>query len=179
MAPPTPTPTSIPLFAQAQRELLRLEHEAEKLSSALATSSTAAVSPAMRRTLQGTGRALTGLVLDQCRTGMGGRVVGEFGADAAIASSTTDEAGGKPRLGAHGIRVGDVVRVMEVASGSSKKSAKDNGKEGGKAGSGAEGVVTKVSEKALSIAFGQTGGGGNAKQDEEAVDELWGKKLWL
>lgn len=120
---------------------------------------------------------------------MGGRVVGEFGADAAVLSANTtahDADDGKPRLGPHGIRVGDVVRVMEVASSASaRKSAREhsssNDAAGGKAGNGAEGVVTKVSDKALSIAFGQTGGGGNnhVKQDEEAVDELWGKKLWL
>jgi DNA polymerase alpha-associated DNA helicase A len=112
---------------------------------------------------------------------MGGRVVGEFEPDAAVLSSVDGEGGdGQPRLAAHGIRVGDVVRVLEIASG--KKTGKES-KDGSKPGSssnGAEGVVTKVSEKGLSVAFGQSGGSGsNLKAEEEAVDDLWGKKLWL
>ncbi|KAL1968382.1 hypothetical protein VTN77DRAFT_1911 [Rasamsonia byssochlamydoides] len=181
-----PAPISIPLFARAQQQLLLREHEAEKLSSALATSATTSAAAATRRTLQATGYALTGLVLEQCRTGMGGRVVGEFGPDAAISPSskqgTSDggDADGKPRLGAHGIRVGDVVRVLEIASGTAKKVGKEKDKDGAKArpSKEAEGVVTKVTERSISIAFGQSGGG-SAKQEEEAVDELWGKKLWL
>lgn len=174
-----PTPVPIPLFADTQRKLLLEEHEAEKLSSALATSSTNTVSPSTRRTLQATGHALTGIVLEQCRTGMGGRIVGEFGADAAFATETTTD--DRPRFGAHGIRVGDVVRVLEISSG--RKSGKE-GKDttgGNKSASsnGAEGVVTKISEKTLSVAFGQSGGGANAKAEEESIDEFWGKKLWL
>ncbi|KAH8694895.1 putative DNA helicase [Talaromyces proteolyticus] len=175
-----PTPVSIPAFAQAQLDLLLKEHEAEKLSSALATTSTNTVSPATRRTLQATGYALTGIALVQCRTGMGGRVVGEFGADAAVSSDTDAERDGKPRLGTHGIRVGDVVRVLETASSGKKVIGnKDSSKAGSSSNNGAEGVVTKVSEKSLSVAFGQSGGGGGAKAEEEAVDDLWGKKLWL
>ncbi|CRG86049.1 DNA-binding protein SMUBP-2 [Talaromyces islandicus] len=175
-----PTPVPIPLFAQAQRDLLLKEHEAEKLSSALATSSTNTVSPATRRTLQATGYALTGIILSQCRTGMGGRVVGEFEPDAAVLSSSDGERGdGQPRLAAHGIRVGDVVRVLEIVSG--KKTGKEckDGSKSGSSSNGAEGVVTKVSERGLSVAFGQSGGGSNSKAEEEAVDDLWGKKLWL
>lgn len=177
-----PTPVPIPLFARTQRDLLLKEHEAEKLSSALATSSTNTVSPATRRKLQATGYALTGIILSQCRTGMGGRVVGEFEPDAAVLS-TDGERGedGQPRLGAHGIRVGDVVRVLEIASGKKTgKESKDGSNPSGPSSNGIEGVVTKVSEKGLSVAFGQSGGGGsNSKAEEEAVDELWGKKLWL
>lgn len=177
-----PVPVPIPLFADAQRKLLQKEHEAEKLSSALATSSTNTVSPSTRRTLQSTGYALTGIILEQCRTGMGGRIVGEFGPDAAFAATeTTADGDGRPRFGAHGIRVGDVVRVLEISSG--RKSGKE-GKEGAgnnksTGSNGAEGVVTKISDKALSVAFGQSGGGANAKAEEESIDELWGKKLWL
>jgi DNA polymerase alpha-associated DNA helicase A len=183
-----PSPISIPLFARAQQELLLKEHEAEKLSSALATSATTSVAAATRRTLQATGYALTGLVLEQCRTGMGGRVVGEFGPDAATSSTSAKQgapdagaADGAPRLGAHGIRVGDVVRVLEIASGTARKLGREKDKDGAKGRSSkeAEGVVIKASERVISIAFGQTGGGGSAKEEEEAVDELWGKKLWL
>ncbi|OKL63073.1 hypothetical protein UA08_01277 [Talaromyces atroroseus] len=176
-----PVPVPIPLFADAQRKLLQKEHEAEKLSSALATSSTNTVSPSTRRTLQATGYALTGIDLEQCRTGMGGRIVGEFSPDAAFTSTeATADGDGAPRFGAHGIRVGDVVRVLEISSGrKSGKSGKEAGGNKSTSSDGAEGVVTKISEKALSVAFGQTGGGANAKAEEESLDELWGKKLWL
>lgn len=184
MAPPTPT--SISLFAETQLQLLLHEHEAEVASSSLATTA-ASVSPSTRRTLQATGYALTGLVLSQCRTGMGGRVVGEFAPDPAVSSGSKSQDGdstktsdGQPRLGSHGIRVGDVVRVSDVAAGSGKKVGKDKGKDGAKDDSkgGPEGVVTRVGDRAIWIAFGQRGGGGRSKEDDEAVEELWGKKLW-
>ncbi|GLI74608.1 hypothetical protein PoHVEF18_002852 [Penicillium ochrochloron] len=187
MAPPTPI--SIPAFAETQLQLLLHEHEAEVASSSLA-STAASVSLSTRRTLQATGYALTGLVLSQCRTGLGGRVVGEFTPDPAIASigSKSQDGGdsrasdGQPRLGSHGMRVGDVVRVNDVSAGSAKKVGKDKdkGKGGGKEGAkgGPEGVVTRVSDKAIWIAFGQRGGGTRSKEDDEAIEELWGKKLW-
>lgn len=180
MAPPTPI--SIPHFAETQLQLLLLEHEAEVSSSSLATTA-ASVSPATRRTLQATGYALTGLVLSQCRTGLGGRVVGEFAPDPAVsAKSDTDRVSdGQPRLGSHGIRVGDVVRVNDVSAGTAKKTGKDKGKDGKdqKDKGGPEGVVTRVNDKAIWIAFGQQGkGGGASKEDDEDIEELWGKKLW-
>ncbi|XHG09849.1 hypothetical protein AWENTII_012886 [Aspergillus wentii] len=188
MAPPSPIP--IPLFAQTQLQLLQQEHEAEISSSSLASTS-ASVSPATRRILQATGYALTGIVLAQCRTGLGGRVVGEFAADSAVSGgkSKSGEDGdikggsyGEPRLGGHGIRVGDIVRVNDIGGSNNKKVGKDKGKDGGKAGynpKGPEGVVTRVGEKGIWIAFGQRGGGGRSKEDDEDIEELWGKKLWL
>ncbi|KAL5336569.1 P-loop containing nucleoside triphosphate hydrolase protein [Aspergillus crustosus] len=184
MAPPTPTPISIALFAEIQQQLLLAEHEAEVSSSALA--STASASPSTRRTLQATGHALTGIVLSQCRTGLGGRLVGEFAADSAILSSSGKEsedvgANGKLRLGTHGIRVGDIVRVNEVASGAGKKATgkdkeKDKDKDKGK---GPEGVATRVGESSVWVAFGQRGAGGRSKEEDEVLEELWGKKLWF
>ncbi|KAL4884238.1 P-loop containing nucleoside triphosphate hydrolase protein [Aspergillus karnatakaensis] len=176
MAPPTPI--SIPLFAETQQQLLLAEHEAEVSSSALA--STASASPSTRRTLQATGHALTGIILSQCRTGMGGRLVGEFAADSAILSSSGKEGDepddGKVKLGQHGIRVGDIVRVNEVASGTKKVVGKDKDKEKGK---GPEGVVTRVGESSVWVAFGQSGAGGKSKDEDEVLEELWGKKLWF
>lgn len=178
-------PISIPLFAQTQQQLLLKEHEAEVSSSALA-SKAASVSASTRRTLQATGYALTGIVLSQCRTGMGGRVVGEFTADPAISSNSKTagektDPNGEPRLGAHGIRVGDVVRVSDISGGGSRKSGKDKDKDSAKSGAaqGVEGVVTRVGERSVWIAFGQPGSGGRPKEDDEGVEELWGKKLWL
>ncbi|KAF9887725.1 hypothetical protein FE257_009678 [Aspergillus nanangensis] len=179
------TTIPIPLFAQTQQQLLLHEHEAEVSSSTLA-STAASVSPSTRRTLQATGYALTGLVLSQCRTGLGGRVVGEFTADSAVTSSkneTDDGKGGEPRLGAHGIRVGDIVRVNEIGGSGGRKAGKekkdkDKDTKGGDQ-QGLEGVVTRVGERSVWIAFGQRGGGGRPKEEDEAVEEFWEKKVWL
>ncbi|CBF79824.1 hypothetical protein AN7652.2 [Aspergillus nidulans FGSC A4] len=186
------SPISIPLFAENQQQLLLKEHEAEVSSSKLA--STAFASPLTRRTLQASGHALTGIILSQCRTGLGGRLVGEFTADAAISTGGTKGKGkddddaksniaanGKLKLGTHGIRVGDVVRVNEVVSAGKKAvgSGKDKKKDGDSA-KGPEGVVTRVGESSVWVAFGQSGGGGRSKEeDEEVIEELYGKKLWL
>ncbi|KAK1149099.1 hypothetical protein N8T08_007777 [Aspergillus melleus] len=180
---PTPTPIPIPAFALAQQSLLLDEHNAEITSSSLATTA-ASVSPSTRRTLQATGYALTGLLLSQCRTGTGGRLVGEFGADAAIAQKGADgdkRDNGEVKLGAHGIRVGDVVRVNEIGSGPAggKKAGGGKDKAAGKEKGGPEGVVTRVGERSIWVAFGQVGGGGRSKEDDEAIEELWGKKLWF
>lgn len=175
---PPPTAIPIPLFASTQLTLLHEEHAAEVSSSKLA-STAASVSPATRRTLQATGYALTGLILSQCRTGLGGRVVGEFAPDPAIASEESRAADGTPRLGAHGIRVGDVVRVSDVAGAGKKVGGKEKDKEKEKdAEKGVEGVVTRTGDRAVWIAFGRQGGGGMSKEDDEAVEELWGKKVW-
>jgi DNA polymerase alpha-associated DNA helicase A len=172
--PPTQIP--IPPFATTQLHLLHLEHAAEVSTSKLA-STAASVSPQTRRTLQATGHALTGLLLSQCRTGLGGRVVGEFAPDPAVASDESRAADGTVRLSAHGIRVGDVVRVADVA-GKKEKVGKEKEKGGEKEAAGPEGVVTRTGEKGLWIAFGQAVGGVRSKEDDEAVEELWGKKVW-
>ncbi|KAK2733082.1 hypothetical protein FQN55_003783, partial [Onygenales sp. PD_40] len=201
MPPPTPTPTpiSIPPFANTQQSLLLAEHEAEIASSpvSLSLSSATAVSPSTRRTLQATGYALTGIVLVNCRTGMGGREVGEFGVDSAIGGAGKGKdkdkdagrdgagpgagvAGGEGRLGAHGIRVGDVVRVEDVAVGVRGVGGKKGGKgeEMGGREKGIEGVVTRVGERGVWVAFGGKGAGGGGRE-EESVEDLWGKKVWM
>ncbi|PGH27607.1 hypothetical protein AJ80_00620 [Polytolypa hystricis UAMH7299] len=195
---PAAPPISIPTFAQAQQQLLLAEQEAEVASSTLfsSTSSSSFVSASSRRALQAAGYALTGLVLVACRTGMGGREVGEFGADSAIGSlgkskSSTeagngrnDSDGGRVRLGAHGIRVGDIVRVEDVSSsgrgaGGTKGGRGKGIKEEERKDKSHEGVVTRVGERSVWVAFGDKGPGGQRKQDGESVDVLWGKKLWL
>jgi DNA polymerase alpha-associated DNA helicase A len=73
------------------------------------------------------------------------------------------------------------VRVNDVATGGKKggkEKEKDSGKDGKGEKGGPEGVVTRTSERAVWIAFGQQGGGGRSREDDEAVEELWGKKLW-
>ncbi|KAK2807241.1 hypothetical protein FQN50_005528 [Emmonsiellopsis sp. PD_5] len=194
MPPPTPIPIPIPPFANTQQSLLLTEHEAEIASSpvSLSLSTATAVSPSTRRTLQATGYALTGLVLVNCRTGMGGREVGEFGVDSAIGGAAgkgrdrdkdKDKDTGKDgegRLGAHGIRVGDVVRVEDVAVGGRGVGGKKGGKgeEIGGREKGIEGVVTRVGERGVWVAFGGKGAGGGGRE-EESVEDLWGKKVWM
>ena len=70
--------------------------------------------------------------------------------------------------------------MNDVSAGAAKKSVKDKGKAGAKDESkgGPEGVVTKVNDKGIWIAFGQQGGGARSKEDDEAIEELWSKKLW-
>lgn len=171
-------PISVSKFAQIQQRLLLAEHEDEIASSPLSSSS-AAASASTRRALQNAGHALTGMVLTNCRTGMGGREVGEFGLDTALSGSGRAKGASKDedntRLGVHGITVGDIVRVEEIASG--KTTAKSKGGQDDEKGQrGLEGVVTRVGERSIWAAFGDRGKG---KQDEDGVDELWGRKLWL
>ncbi|KAI2068689.1 hypothetical protein LOY97_002772 [Ophidiomyces ophidiicola] len=187
---------SITSFAQSQQAQLLAEHEAEIASSALTFSSSGGnaalsfASPATRRALQAAGHALTGLVLTNCRTGLGGREVGEFGVDAALnsgkgkkgASDSRSADSDRASLPAHGVRVGDVVRVEATVSGArggtaSKSSKRKVGKEDGNGVKGFEGVVTRVGEKSLWIAFDDRNRPG--AQDDEGIDGLWAQKLWL
>lgn len=124
---------------------------------------------------------------------MGGREVGEFGIDAALKTAKGNRGGGvdgatksgdcgKESLPAHGIRVGDVVRIEAILSGargvSSAKFGKGKvGKDEEKSAKGLEGVVTRVGERSLWVAFDERGRGG--KQEDEGADTLWGQKLWL
>ncbi|KAM5441463.1 putative DNA helicase [Microsporum ferrugineum] len=176
---------SISSFAQTQQRLLLAEHEDEIASSPL-SSSTAAASASTRRALQQAGHALTGLVLTNCRTGMGGREVGEFSLDTALSGPGRAKGTGKgvereekgedgARLGVHGITVGDIVRVEEISSGKTTTRSKA-GKDDERSQRGLEGVVTRVGERSIWAAFG---GRGKGKQDDDGVDELWGRKLWL
>lgn len=118
--------------------------------------------------------------------------MGEFGPDPAFSTGSKkgdksgkedDSGSGEGRLGAHGIRVGDVVRVNDTAAGSGGGGKKGKEKDAGKGGKddnskGLEGVVTKVTEKGVWVAFGQRGGS-RSKEEDEGIEELWGKKLWL
>src|ERR1700733_8121397 len=98
-------PTDISTFAQTQLTLLKAELDAELAESSLLTSS---LSPAA---LQRAGAALVNLTVSSTRTGLGGKTVVELEPDSAT--------GGQ--LPEHGLRVGDIVKVMEMASGSAKK----------------------------------------------------------
>ena len=66
-----------------------------------------------------------------------------------------------------------------MAGAGKKVGGKDKDKEKEKdAEKGVEGVVTRTGDRAVWIAFGRQGGGGMSKEDDEAVEELWGKKVW-
>lgn len=105
---------------------------------------------------------------------MGGLEVGEFGADNAVAGGRDEDGDGRITLGSHGMRSGDVVRVEETASGGrGKKEGKDGGKDKSDS-NGLEGVVTRVGDRSVWVAFGERG-----QKSEESVQELWGKKLWM
>lgn len=168
-------PISIPAFSQSQQRLLLAEHEAEIAASPLnVASSTSAVSSSTRRALQVSGHALTGIVLVNCKTGMGGLEVGEFGADSAVPGSRDEDGDGRIRLGSHGMRSGDVVRIEEIAAGGrGKKEGEDSGKDKSDR-NGLEGVVTRVGDRSVWVAVGERG-----QRSEESVEELWGKKLWM
>ncbi|KAG5297993.1 helicase [Histoplasma ohiense] len=187
-----PTPIPIQAFAQAQTELLLAEHEAEIASSPLSASiaQSDGISASTRRTLQAAGYALIGLVLINCRTGMGGREVGEFGVDSAIGSGARggkdsngdggNGDGGAQRLGAHGMRVGDVVRVEDVAAGTRGGGGRARGsKEEERKDKALEGVVTRVGERSIWVAFGGQRVAGGKGRDEESIEDLWGKKVWM
>ena len=122
-------------FATTQLRLLEQELQAELEETSSLLSKTFPAS------LQRAGFAVTNLVLNSQRTGLGGKTVIEFGPDPA----TTTGAGELPE---HGIRTGDIVLVSEQHSGSAnKKEVKDL------EAKGSRGVVTRVSQHAVYVAL--------------------------
>ena len=85
----------------------------------------------------------------------------ELGLDPAIRSGNDD-------VPEHGIRAGDIVRVSEQPKGGAKKRDAEALKS-----KGAEGVVTRVGQRAVWVAVGKDG-----SKDDDDVDAL-GEKLWL
>ena len=144
-------PLDISAFAATQRALLDAELEAETAETA---SLVAAHSPAA---LQRAGVALTGLVVNAQRTGLGGKTVLELGPDTATAGVGAE-------LQEHGIRTGDIVLVSEQPAGSAKKrEVKELEKKG------AKGVVTKAGRTAISVAL-----------DEEKEDAgSFSGRIWI
>lgn len=126
-----PPKYTIPTFAKTQLALLKREQDSEISDS---TSLIAAHSPAA---LHRAGLAVTNLVINSQRTGLGGKTVLELGPDAAT--------GGE--LGEHGVRTGDVVLVAGQPGGSAKKREVRELEE-----KGARGVVTRVGKGAVWVA---------------------------
>lgn len=156
------TPTLSPAtFANAQLSLLEAEQNAETAQQTLLLSSS---SPS---TLASAGLALTNLVLNSQRTGLGGKTVLALEIDSAIVGAKDAAKGGQDGGGSaveHGIRVGDIVRVGEQPKGGERKAEKK-----GMEGRGVEGVVTRVRPQGVEVAVGEKEG------DEEGL----GGKLWV
>lgn len=136
-------------FASKQLELLEAERSAEALATTELLASYAP--PALQRA----GLAITNLTVSGTRTGPGGKTIVELEPDSA-----TNANGNIP---SHGIRVGDIVRVAEMPSGSAKKKEKSD-----KEGAGADGVVSRVQESKIAVVL--------EREDDEVV---FGKRVWL
>lgn len=140
-------PTSISAFAATQLQLLDAELKAELEETNLLVSQTAPT------TLQRVGLAVLNLTIGSQRTGLGGKTVLDLELDSAVGGGDIPE---------HGIRVGDIVGVSDLPSGSAKKREKADAKS-----KGVDGVVLKVTRTSISVAL-----------DKEDADVPSGK-LWL
>lgn len=154
---PTSANLSPAVFAHTQLSLLNAEQAAEIAETTLLLSE----SPPTK--LSRAGLAILNLTSISQRTGLGGKTVVELGLDPAVASSGQ----GGLDLPEHGIRTGDIVRLSEQPSGGAKKKEKTEMKM-----KGAEGVVTRVGERAVWVALGK------GSSSEEDADIPSGK-LWL
>lgn len=157
MMVPIPAKLSPAAFAHTQLSLLGAEQTAEVAETTLL------LSDSPPTTLARAGLAILNLIPISQRTGLGGKTVLELGLDPAIASAET----GGSDLPQHAIRTGDIVRLSEQPSGAAKKKVMTEMRR-----KGAEGVVTKVGERAVWVALGKGSG------SEEDVDIPSGK-LWL
>lgn len=146
----SPKPVDIPSFASTQLFLLSTELAAETASTTALLASTSPTS------LARAGLAILNLVVSSQRTGFGGKTVLELEQDHAI--------GNTGEIGAHGIRVGDIVRVGEQPKGNEKKKEK-----AGIEGRGIEGVVVRVGVKGVQVALGK---------EEDDLEGLGGR-VWV
>jgi DNA polymerase alpha-associated DNA helicase A len=152
---PPPTPLSIHSFASTQLALLATELESELAETSTLISST---SPSA---LARAGLAITNLVLSSQRTGLGGKTVVELGLDPAVGGK---DGGGE--LPEHGIRVGDIVAVAELPSGSAKKREVKELE-----AKGARGVVVRVQRGSVGVALARE------EDDVPGAARLWVVKL--
>jgi DNA polymerase alpha-associated DNA helicase A len=154
-------PTPISAFATKQLELLEAERTAE------ATASTDLLASHSANALQRAGLAITNLTLAGTRTGPGGKTILELEPDSATAvkgkSNTAKGNVSGNVIPAHGVRVGDIVCVSEMPSGSAKKKEKSE-----KEAAGADGVVCRVQEARIGVVL--------EKEEDEVVS---GKRLWM
>jgi len=158
MGPHNPEPVDIPAFAQTQLQLLAAELEAEVAET---SSLVGAHSPSA---LQRAGVAVTNLVVNNQRTGFGGKTVLELGPDAATGPTTGKDGGAE--LPEHGIRTGDIVVISEQPAGSAKKrEVRELEKKGVK------GVVTRVARGTIGVALDE--------DREDGVGNLITGRVWM
>lgn len=145
----SPTAVNVPSFATTQLHLLDAELQAELSSTSALIASSSPTS------LQRAGLALTNLVIESQRTGLGGKTVLELCLDSAI---------GEGDLPEHGIRVGDIVAVAGQPAGSARKrEVRELEEKGGR------GVVTRVGRASVGVAM---------EREEEGEGGLGGR-LWV
>lgn len=142
----------ISAFATTQLHLLAQELACE------VSETTSLISNTSPSSLQRAGLAITNLVLDSQRTGLGGKTVLELGLDSAVGG------GAGADLPEHGIRVGDIVSVAEQPAGSAKKREMKEGE-----ARGVKGVVTKAGRSSVCVALD--------KEDDDVA--VTGGKLWV
>lgn len=157
MAPKPSLPPAA--FFTTLQHLLSLEQASEVAENSLLLSS------APPTTLARVGLAILSLTIASLKTGLGGRSVVELSLDSAVVAKDS-----KGELPEHGIRTGDIVRVGEMPKGTAKKKEVTDLKV-----KGVEGVVTRVGERAVWVALGKDGGGGNGDEVESVPDG----KLWM
>ncbi|KAJ9501661.1 hypothetical protein LTR96_006346 [Exophiala xenobiotica] len=137
--------------------LVDIEQDSEVAETSLLLSSTPP------GTLARAGLAILSLSIQSLKTGLGGRSVVELGLDSAVVSKDS-----KGELPEHGIRTGDIVRIGEMPKGTAKKKEVNELK-----GKGVEGVVIRVGQRAVWVALGKEGSGG------DVVEDVPDGKLWL
>lgn len=145
-----PKPVDIPSFCATQLHLLDAELQSEVSETSSLINGNAPTS------LQRAGMAITNLVINSQRTGLGGKTVLELTLDGAI---------GEGDLPEHGIRVGDIVLVATQPAGSARKKEVKELED-----KGSRGVVTRVTKVAVSVALD--------REDDDADANLAGR-LWL
>ncbi|TAQ89531.1 Nucleoside-triphosphate phosphatase [Chlorociboria aeruginascens] len=151
MAPQSPV--DIPAFATTQLALLDQELQSELQETSSLISNTSPTS------LQRAGLAITNLVLNSQRTGLGGKTVVELGPDAATSSDG--------ELSEHGIRTGDIVVVAEQPAGSARKREVRELE-----AKGSRGVVTRVGRQAIWVALD-----GDDDDNVAGMKRVWVVKL--
>jgi DNA polymerase alpha-associated DNA helicase A len=122
--------TDISSFATAQLALLAAELDTELAESAAQTTSRSPLA------LQRAGVAIAGLTAGASRTGLGGRTVLDLEPDGA-----TNPGGCLPE---HGVRVGDIVRVLPMAAGAARKADET---------AGVDGVAARVGNARVCVAL--------------------------
>lgn len=131
------TPFELQSWIDRQLSLLSTEYQSEVAEAAVLTSK---CSPAL---LERLGLALNGLGVAHLSTGLGGKTLVELERPSAYHVD--------PAFPPHGLRTGDLVRVLEHAAVKASKKAKA----GEEKSEGCDGVVFKVSETKIVVAVGR------------------------